>query len=224
MKNISVSSQNEYTLVESIGSGSMSEVFKALRKDSKGEFEEVVALKIFYSEEKLDVWKREYQSLSRVNSKNCVRVLSFEWVQDKPALCLEFVDGDTLSSIVETSQLSEALFEEVAAQIAKGLKDLWNIGLFHGDLSPRNVMVDCYGQVKLLDFGLGNFEGEVKYGTPLFIHPSLRTGGQPSQITETFALGKVLHWVTKQRVSEAGGLAGLVGDLTSENEFSTPQH
>lgn len=216
MKNVNISSQNEYTLLESVGTGSMSEVFKALRKDSRGKFEETVALKVFYSEEKLETWKREYQSLSRVNSPNCVRVLSFEWIEDKPALCLEYVEGDSLAAIVERTPLSEVLLLEIAAQTVKGLSDLWGMDLFHGDLSPRNIMVDVMGRIRLLDFGLGNFEGEVKYGTPMFIHPSLTDGGAPSRSTDIYALGKVLHWITQQRVGGENVLSDLVGELCSD--------
>jgi len=215
---VKVTSQNEYTLIEPIGSGTLSEVYKAIRNDLRGEMTEVVALKIFQSPEKLEEWRREYRSLAQVNSKNCVRVMGFEWIEDKPALCLEFVEGDSLASIVAYHMISKNQLIEIAAQVRNGLEDLWAMGLAHGDLSPRNIMISSSGEIKLLDFGLGNFAGEVKYGTPLFMHPSLASGGQPNRATDTYSLGKVLHWVEAQRVGSEFKIGEVVRGLCSSVE------
>ena len=199
MKNQTVTSQNEYHVVDILGEGAPSTVYKAIKRDRSESIQTEVALKVFSSEEHIGVWKREFSSLLGVSSPFCVKVFSFEWAMNKPALCLELVEGLTLVELLDSQSLEERDIIEISAQALMGLQDLWSSGLYHGDLSPMNVMVANDGQVKLLDFGLGNFDDKVRRGTPFFVHDSLINGGAPSKESDLFSLGRLINW-SGQRV------------------------
>jgi serine/threonine protein kinase len=215
MKNQTLVSQNEYHILDILGEGSTSTVYRAIKRDRSQAIQTEVALKVFSSEEQVEVWKREFSSLEKVTSPYCVRVFNFEWVMNKPALCLEMVEGLTLVELLDSQSLSEEDLIEVSAQALKGLRDLWAFGLAHGDLSPKNVMIDQNGQVKLLDFGLGNFDASLRRGTPFFVHESLIQGEEPGQKSDLFSLGRLMNW-TGQRLKKPSDKLHELGSEIAE--------
>lgn len=175
-----------YELLEMLGEGGQGRVFKALRRDRETGLCETVALKILHSETELSLWKQEFESLRRVRSPFCVQVMSFDRVDGRPALVLEFVDGVSLSHLGRACVLDDSDIEEVLAQLESALHDLESSGLFHGDLSPANVLIDREGRVKLLDFGLANSGGRL---TPDFAAPERLAGAAPTLASDLYSLG-----------------------------------
>jgi serine/threonine protein kinase len=191
------SSAVQFELGELLGEGSQGRVFKALRRDRKTGLTQTIAVKILHSRNAVEVWKREFESLSRVRSPYCVQVLSFERLHHRPALILEYVDGVSLMDLARTpaTALNFGEIEEIAAQIGMGLRDLSAQQVFHGDLSPHNVLVDQRGQIRLLDFGLANFGGSEIRLTPAFAAPA-RLGGLPASLeTDLISLGKLVGFL-----------------------------
>lgn len=189
------SSTNLYTVVELIGEGAHSLVYKAIKSDEFNQIQTTVALKILKSEELIESWKKEFESLRRVRSVHCVAVHSFERVLDRPALSLEYVDGVSLLELAQSIHLEAAQVQEIARQILLGLKDLWREGLLHGDLSPANVLISREGVVKLLDFGLANRQEKEKRATPRFVAPEVLVSNSEAEASDLFSLGKVLEFM-----------------------------
>jgi len=143
-------------LQNQLGEGSQGRVYKALRLDRRTGLQQIVAVKILHSRTVVDAWRQEFESLAKVTSLYCVRVLSFARIRGRPALVLEYVDGLSLSQIARMVDLEDDDIQEILVQIQCGLRDLQTAGTFHGDLNPSNVLVDRTGRVRLLDFGLAN--------------------------------------------------------------------
>jgi serine/threonine protein kinase len=180
-----------YELLERLGEGGQGCVFKALRRDPATGLSEMVALKVLHSETAHSLWKQEFESLRRVRSPYCVQLLSFDRVEGRPALVLEFVDGVSLSHLGRSGLLSEEDIAEIVAQIEFALLELNQFGIFHGDLSPANVLVDRDGRIKLLDFGLANTGGPETRVTPDFAAPERLAGGHPSLASDLYSLGAI---------------------------------
>jgi eukaryotic-like serine/threonine-protein kinase len=180
-----------YELLELLGEGGQGAVYKALRRDRGSGLEQIVALKVLHSETAVSLWRQEFQSLSTVRSEYCVRVFSFERYQSRPALALEYVEGLSLAQLGQNLWLAPEEIEEITAQLEIALKDLHRHGVFHGDLSPQNVLLDVRGQVKVLDFGLANCNEEHSRVTPRFAAPERLNGGSSSVASDLFALGKI---------------------------------
>lgn len=188
----------QFQLQDLLGEGSQGCVFKALRVDRETGMQQAVAVKILHSKTAVDLWKKEFDSLSRVRSPYCVSVLSFERIEGRPALVLELVDGISLNDLGSTCLLTPALIEEIIAQIQIGLEDLRAQGTVHGDLSPNNVMIDESGRIRLLDFGLANCEHRL---TPDFASPERLTGTAPDFAADLFSLGRIEQFLRGVKLS-----------------------
>jgi serine/threonine protein kinase len=180
-----------FRLMELLGEGSQGCVYKALRCDRHSGMQQTVAIKILHSKNAVELWRQEFESLSRIRSPFCVQVLSFERYQRRPALVLEYVEGVSLGRLGQTCLLSVEDVTEVLAQIEHGLKDLHQHGIFHGDLSPQNVLLDVQGRVRLLDFGLANCHPDNIRATTQFTAPERLGGAQVSVATDIYSLGRL---------------------------------
>lgn len=187
----------QYFLQESLGEGMSSQVFRAERSLTKLGLKQTVAIKVLKSKNAVDMWRQEFESLARVKSPYCVRVFAFDEVESKPALVLEYVDGLNLRELLQYGHLSMEDCREILAQVQAGLRDLEQVGLSHGDLSPKNIMVDGRGQIHLLDFGLANYRSSEAFFTPGFAAPELLAGGQPNAKSDMFSLGALAAFLEK---------------------------
>jgi serine/threonine protein kinase len=182
-----------YQIEEAIGQGLSATVYRAVRMDARGFSRQTVALKILKSENAVPWLKREFETLTRVRSSNCVRVLGWENLSDGCALVLEWIDGVRLLDLGRTNLLTEQARTSALSQIQAGLSALHAEGLHHGDLSPANVLIDCDGVVKLIDFATPDQAHDVLHGTLEYLAPEIWRGGQASRAADLFALGVIAH-------------------------------
>lgn len=191
----------DFELLEMLGEGGQGSVYRALRRDRASGLEQFVAIKILHSKTTVDLWRQEFESLSRVRSPYCVQVLSFERFHRRPALVLEFVDGVSLAQLGQTCWLTDSDIDELVAQLEHALKDLHANGIFHGDLSPQNILLDRSGRVRVLDFGLANCNADRSRATPRFASPERLRGDVASVSDDLFALGKVEQFLRGEACS-----------------------
>jgi len=180
-----------YDLMEHLGEGLNSVVYKAVRSDSFQHVNQTVALKILKSKNLVEIWKNEFASLQQIVCRHCVRVYGFEWIDDRPALVLEFVNGISLRQLCLAGPVPNRIAREILAQIQTGLLSLRAQGLCHGDLSPNNVMIDETGLVRLLDFGWANSIAGRVQTTQAFAAPEILSGGHPTFESDLYSLGEL---------------------------------
>lgn len=187
--------QIQFDLLEVLGEGSQGTVYKAKRRDRSSGLSQIVAVKVLHSRTAVDVWRQEFESLTRVRSPYCVRVLSFERISRRPALVLEFIDGISLSQMARGCNLTEGDCVEIVAQLECALKDLQRFDIFHGDLSPHNILIDGDGRIHLLDFGLGNCSQDQRRLTVEFAAPERLNGGRANLQADLFSLGQIQRFL-----------------------------
>ncbi len=180
-----------YRIEKCIGQGQTATVYLAIREDSAGHSRHRVALKILKSETAVSWLRREFDALTRVHSPHCVRVLGWENLPEGSALVLDWVDGLSLLELGGQARLDEDLRDEIVAQTQEGLKELDRCGLFHGDLSPANILIDRTGCVRLIDFASDPWDAEEPRGTPAYLAPEIWEGGTGSIAGDLFALGLI---------------------------------
>lgn len=180
-----------YEIQDLLGEGSQGSVYKVLRRDRDSGLSHTVAAKILHSKNAVELWRREFESLARVRSSYCVQVHAFERLEGRPALILEYVEGVSLYQLAQAVFLSAVEVNELLAQIECGLLDLNKYGVFHGDLSPHNILVDHHGRIRLLDFGLANCAGHAIRLTPEFAAPERIAGGPANFASDVFSLGRI---------------------------------
>ncbi len=180
-----------YKIDRLIGEGRTAAVYRAFREDRRGHSKQIVALKILKSKTAVPWLRREFETLARVNSPHCVRVLGWENLDVGCALVLEWIEGVTLLELGRSCELDEKAQAEVVHQVQEGLRALNNLGLHHGDLSPSNILIDQEGCARIVDFASEPPTENEVVGTPAYLAPELWEGGKSSIRSDLFALGLI---------------------------------
>ncbi len=177
-------------ILEVLGEGLTSRVYKAIRKHSALNVQQVVALKVLHSQELIHSLKNEIELLLTVDSPNCVKLLGWEETGMGLALVLEFLDGVSLEDLCRYRSLSALEVEDIVFQIQEGLKELHKKGIIHGDLSPKNIFVTTSGQIKIIDFGFSTREQKpCEFATPNCMALEAWAGRALTPSSDLFSLG-----------------------------------
>ena len=180
-----------YRILKWLGEGFTSEVCLAERRDSRGLTAQIVALKILKSETRVHWMQREFAALQSIDSPHCVRAIAWENIPGRGcALVMDAIEGVTLDALGRSARVSPRQAREIARQLQEGIKALRAAGFCHGDVSPRNAMIDAAGRVRLVDLGLPA-DDEAPAATPAYAAPELWTGARRSWRTDLFSVGLI---------------------------------
>jgi serine/threonine protein kinase len=168
-----------YKILEKLGAGGMGEVYRAEDTTLKRQ----VALKVLppdlaASQERLDRFQREAESLAALNHPNIVHVHTIEEDKGTHFLTMELVEGKPLAHLIPEGGLPLERIFEIAIPLADALATAHEKGVIHRDLKPANIMVTNEGRVKVLDFGLAKLrqEAEIPLATELPTEPMTKEG------------------------------------------------
>lgn len=147
---------NRYEIIELIGAGGMSYVYKAYDTKTK----KIVAIKVLKDElsdddEFLSKFQSEAIASEKIKHKNVVS--SFDVVDEGRLhyIVLEYVNGITLNKYIkEKKHLSNDETIDIAMQIALGLESAHKKGIIHRDIKPQNIVLTKEGDAKITDFGI----------------------------------------------------------------------
>ncbi|HVU64771.1 MAG TPA: serine/threonine-protein kinase [Phycisphaerales bacterium] len=219
-----------YRIVNLIARGGMGEVYRA--DDLK--LAEPVALKFLpsrFADDKqwLDRFLDEVRVARNVSHPNVCRVYDVGEDLGEHFLTMEFVEGETLSSLQSRiGRLPPRKAEQLAQQLCGGLAAIHDEGILHRDLKPSNILIDDKGQAKITDFGLaapGELRGRhAAAGTPGYIAPESLHGIEATVRSDIYQLGLVLYELFAGRpayVSEDGEDLILVQQKTDPVPPST---
>ena len=190
-----------YEILDEAGHGSMGSVYKARDRETG----EIVALKLLKPEiasdqAMMERFKNELLFARKITHKNVCRVHEFNRINGIAYTSMEFVDGESLRSVMNRFgglPLRKAV--NVAVQICSGLKEAHAQGIVHRDLKPENVMIDANGDVKIMDFGIArSMEAATRLtgsmvGTPAYMAPEQVSGKPVDYRTDIYSLGLMLY-------------------------------
>ncbi|HEX3187452.1 MAG TPA: protein kinase [Pyrinomonadaceae bacterium] len=200
-----------YRIERLLGAGGMGEVY--LARDTK--LDRLIALKIlpwhFLAEaDRIARFQREARALSSLNHPNLITIYEVGEANGLHFIAMEFVQGDTLSSLRKTLSLKALL--AIVGEVAEALAAAHQSGVVHRDIKPDNVMVRPDGYVKVLDFGLvklmevssdgqdaANTQLGVAMGTLSYMSPEQAAGEPIDHRTDIWSLGVVLYEVVTGR-------------------------
>jgi eukaryotic-like serine/threonine-protein kinase len=167
-----------YLILDRLGSGASSQVFKARHQAMN----RIVALKVIRPEllahidaEMLQRFDREVQAAGQLSHPNVVHAFDAGPAGATHFLAMEFVDGTDLARLVQASgPLPIGQAWDFIQQAACGLVHAHERGLIHRDIKPSNLLVakahgePSVGMVKIVDFGLANLQlARGREGKPL---------------------------------------------------------
>lgn len=194
----------KFEILRPLGKGAMGEVF--LGKDPVLGRE--VAIKTIqagtaFGEEARARFEREAKATAALNHPNIVTVYDFGQQDDLAYLVMEFVEGETLESLIAAGAPKEDLLEALA-QVCEGLAYAHERGVIHRDVKPSNILVTRRGrriQAKLMDFGVALVdrstltEQGVWMGTLSYMAPEYLDTGKATPSSDLFAVGIILYEV-----------------------------
>ncbi len=143
---------SEYVLIESIGSGTFGQVFKARHHVWP---DQLVAIKIPTDPDYVRVLRREGIVAHKIDHANVVKVLGFDPFADPPYLIMEYVSGGDLRRLLAHGPLPVDRAVALLEQVLEGLSAAHAAGIIHLDIKPSNILLTAEGSAKLTDFGLG---------------------------------------------------------------------
>src|SRR5437016_10755863 len=142
-------------------------------------------------------FRNEVRIARRVSHPNVCRVYDVGDVDGHTFFTMEYVDGEDLASLLRRiGRLPHDKALDIARQLCAGLAAAHSLGVIHRDLKPANVMIDGRGTARITDFGLAALADEAHRGemsgTPAYMAPEQRSGGEVTARTDLYALGLIL--------------------------------
>jgi len=203
---ISLGNEHEkqrYANLKFIGEGSYAKVFSYFDPFYNRKFVLKRAKKEL-NEKELERFKQEYEQMKILSSPYVTDVFSFD--DTKNEYIMEYMDF-TLDKYYEkyNSQLSKEDRKGIAGQILRAFKYIHSKGLLHRDISPNNILLKMYEDVKVVkvsDFGLVKVPDNslTTINTEFkgcFNDPSLVTEGffNYGILHETYAITRLIYFV-----------------------------
>ncbi|MBO4679695.1 MAG: Stk1 family PASTA domain-containing Ser/Thr kinase [Lachnospiraceae bacterium] len=219
-----------YEVLEKIGTGGMSDVYKA--KDHKlNRFVAVKVLKQEFAENAnfVSKFKIEAQAAAGLMHPNIVNVYDVGEENGTNYIVMELVEGITLKKYIEKkARLSVKEAVTIAIQIGMGIEAAHNNHIIHRDIKPQNVIISKEGKVKVTDFGIAkaatsntitsNVMGSVHYTSP-----EQARGGYSDEKSDIYSLGITLFEMLTGRVPFNGETTVAIAIKQIQEEMPSPR-
>jgi serine/threonine-protein kinase len=198
-----------YHVLKKLGEGGMGQVYLAEHvKMGRKSAVKVMNPGMVHDADAISRFNREAANASRINHPNVAGIYDFgETAEGLIYLAMEFIEGESLTSLVEKSgALAPARAADIAKQAADGLQVAHDMGIVHRDLKPDNIMIaknrdgsDC---VKVVDFGIAKAAGAenqkvtktgLVVGTPEYMSPEQLAGDKLDGRSDVYSLALVAY-------------------------------
>ncbi len=192
-----------YQLEEEIGRGSMGIVYRG-KQIALGREVAVKVLSRALAQDASYVARfiREAQIIAGLNHPNIVQIFDAGQQHGLLYFVMEYVPGPTLANLLHfDGAIPQHLAAEYAAQIADALDSAYKERhVIHRDIKPENLMLDRWGKIKVMDFGLARATGHQKItvtktlvGSLYYASPEQVWGQALDNRSDIYALGVVLY-------------------------------
>ncbi|MDQ0379103.1 serine/threonine-protein kinase [Amycolatopsis thermophila] len=221
-----------YRRIKRLGHGGFGTVWQAV----DNQLGRTVALKIAHApdQDTEERMRREARALAMVNHPNCVRVYDLVEEPDGLALVMEYLEGQSLATAVDTmGPLDDIAAGRLWATMAGALAAAHEKGVLHRDVKPSNVILDPEGVPHLIDFGIARSRGDstmtatgMMIGTPDFVAPEQAAGAAASPASDAWQLAATVSYALSgypPRGTRETPMAALMAAARAEPVSRLPQ-
>jgi serine/threonine-protein kinase len=205
----------DYRVIGIVGSGGMGAVYKIEHVITK----RIEAMKLLPpgsngDPDQMARFEREIQVQARLHHPNIVALYNALRNGDTTVLVMEFVEGQSLRSMLEAGALPVPTAVDFTSQVLSALACAHAAGIIHRDVAPSNIIVTPDGVAKLTDFGLARGMTDPRLsssgaplGSPWYMSPEqVKGAGAVDARTDIYAMGAVFYeMLTGEKLFEAEG-------------------
>ena len=193
---------NRYELLQCVGEGGMSFVYKAkCRKLNRFVAVKILKDEFKNNEEIVRRFKKEATAIANLSNPNVVNVLDVGTQDDINYIVMEYIEGKTLKDIInEKGALPYEIAISIGIKVAKALECAHKSGIIHRDVKPQNILVTEEGVVKVTDFGIAKSMDSSTIahtnsvmGSAHYFSPEQAKGTYTDYRTDLYSLGIVLY-------------------------------
>ena len=225
-----------YQLIEKIAEGGMAEIYLARSSKVSGVEKYLIIKRILdeysHSQKLMDLFINEAKINMNMSHPNVVSIFDFGLINGRFFMAMDFVRGPNMYQLLKKVRHYKLDYPDIydmvyiVSQAAKGLsyahrcKNMTTdkpLNIIHKDISPDNIMIDCEGAIKIIDFGIAAITTEhksnAKDGKFSYMSPEQALGLNIDQKTDIFSLGIVLWELLAQRKLYNGKTLDEVKDM-----------
>ena len=221
---------DRYEILEKIGTGGMSDVYKA-KCHKLNRYVAIKVLKQEFSENTnfVSKFRVEAQAAAGLMHPNIVNVYDVGEEDGIYYIVMELVEGITLKNYIEKKarlSVKEAL--SIAIQVSMGIEAAHNNHIIHRDIKPQNIMITKEGKVKIADFGIAkaatsntitsNVMGSVHYTSP-----EQARGGFSDERSDIYSLGCTMFEMLTGRVPFDGETTVAIAIKHIQEDMPSPR-
>ena len=221
---------DRYEILEKIGTGGMSDVYKA-KCHKLNRYVAIKVLKQEFSENAnfVSKFRIEAQAAAGLMHPNIVNVYDVGEENGIYYIVMELVEGITLKKYIEKkARLSYKEAVSIAIQVSMGIEAAHNNHIIHRDIKPQNIIISKDGKVKVTDFGIAkaatsntitsNVMGSVHYTSP-----EQARGGYSDEKSDIYSLGITMFEMLTGRVPFNGETTVAIAIKHIQEEMPSPR-
>ena len=192
---------SNYKIKKILGKGTFSTVKLAVNRDTGEE----IAIKILEkykikNTRDLNRIEREISMVKNINHPNIANVFDIIEDEDKYYILMEYCEnGELFDLILGKHKLSEEEAAYFYYQIINGLEYIHMNNIIHRDLKPENLLLTKNNILKIIDFGLSNYNTDdnllsTPCGSPCYASPEMVSGRKYNGFTsDVWSTGIILY-------------------------------
>ena len=208
---------SRFLIRDELARGGMGIVYRGFDRELKRE----VAIKVSLGNHRSSCsarFHREAEISGQLQHPGIIPVYELGQLEDdRFYIAMKLVEGQTLLSLIRSDEGSFVNYLNTFGDICQTMAYAHSRGVIHRDLKPDNIMVGKFGEVQVMDWGLGRklandsqtdnyfnhgqgesiipgatLTGDI-LGTPAYISPEQARGDRADKRTDVFAMGGILY-------------------------------
>ncbi len=211
-----------YEIVGELGRGAMGIVYKGFDPN----IDRTVAIKTIQlnadNKETIERFRREARAAGGLSHPGIVTIYDAGEDQGVFYIAMEFVEGETLQSVIARGPLTVEEATAVMNEIGSALDLAHARQIVHRDIKPANIMI-AGGHAKVMDFGVAKMASSTAtatgmvIGTPSYMSPEGVKGLPVDGRADIFSLGVVLYeMLTGRRPFQGDSIPSVIYKIVGE--------
>lgn len=170
---------NGFVVKYKLGDGGMAEVWYAENSIQKPAAIKILKKQFCEEKEIVERFQNEGRMMVQLNHPNIRSILSYELLDNRPALVMEYLEGADLAVRMKRGEAFS--FLQVSGwwnDLVDALQYTHRKGIVHRDIKPSNLFITEDGKIKLLDFGVAKLKDNItvtqtgsRMGTLMYMSP-----------------------------------------------------